>query len=306
MSVSTLKKLGFVCGLLVVLWIAYLYRQVPHETAPFAKAADSASHVLRQQGSKKVHLSKEAGSWKVQLDSRVWSPADDDQIKRLLSALKEAQVEDVISDRADRASEFEVDETRGIRMTVEDAKGTMLAEGIFGKLAPDAMHIYMRYPGQPIVRLARGVFPEELGKPDPNAWRSRNLVEIPENKIQAILIQGQGFKTELVQVSTNAWTMNGKSVGTRLIDSLVGALAHLQAVDFIDSANYPGLAYDSLTYARLSVKAKDAAAELRVGPLDGQTKRYPVSTGQDAGLAWVSETTINSLLQKPSAFREKH
>jgi hypothetical protein len=64
-----------------------------------------------------------------------------------------------------------VDEASGTRITLKDAKGGILAEGIFGKLAPDAMHIYLRYPDKPNVYLARGIFPEELGKADPDAWR---------------------------------------------------------------------------------------------------------------------------------------
>jgi hypothetical protein len=96
MSASTLKKLGLVCSILIALWFAYLYRQIPHGKAPFAKVADAATQILRQQGSKTVHFSKDSGSWQVQLSSGGMTAADAGNVKGLLYGLKEVQVEDEI------------------------------------------------------------------------------------------------------------------------------------------------------------------------------------------------------------------
>ena len=87
-----------------------------------------------------------------------------------------------------------------------------LADGLFGKQAPDMAHIYFRYPDKANVYLVRGVLRGDLGKVEVNSWRSRDLIDIAETKIQAITIEGKGFKTELVRTSTEAWTMNGKAV----------------------------------------------------------------------------------------------
>src|SRR4029077_8900165 len=69
MSASFLKKLAVLTGLLVALWVFYLYKQVPHQSAPFEKAAPTATGVLLQQGAKKVQLSKINGEWKVQIST---------------------------------------------------------------------------------------------------------------------------------------------------------------------------------------------------------------------------------------------
>src|SRR5207302_2837560 len=99
MSVSLLKKLAGVAGVLVVLWIVFLYRQVPHEKAPFAKAADSAEQFLIVGGSQKAQLAKQGGKWKVFLNGGASVPAHEEPVKTLLSSLKSLQLEDEISDR---------------------------------------------------------------------------------------------------------------------------------------------------------------------------------------------------------------
>jgi len=297
MSGSTLKKLGLVCGFLIALWLTYLYRQIPHGKTPFAKVADSAVQIVRQQGPKTVQLSKETGSWQVQLAAGGTAPAEDSEVRQLLSALKEVQLEDEISDRADRASEFQVDEVSGTRITLKDVKGGLLGDGIFGKQAPDAMHLYLRFPDQPNVYLARGLFPEELGKADPNDWRRKELVNLPETRVQSIHIESNGVETNFVRVSTDAWTMNGKPADMAALNAVIGNLSHLKADGFIDLAAYPGLTYESLKLARVVVRSPETSVELHIGIMDARTKRYPVSIGKDAGLAWLSQPTVDSILK---------
>ncbi len=305
MSTRILKKLTSFAVFLVALWVAYLYIKVPRQRRPFAKVADTAAKIRIQQGPVGVDLSKQGGEWRVLRGAGLSDPADADRIKDLLASLKEVQIEDEISNHAERASEFEVDAASGTLLSFQDAKGLPLVEGIFGKQAPDVAHIYFRYPDHPNVYLARGLVRGEIGKADPIAWRSRQLVDIPESKMQGILIEGPGFKTDLVRASSEAWTMNGKSVDTGLVNTLVGALAHLRAEDLVDPAAYPKLSYEGLSYARLRVQGADSALELRVGPMDVKSKRYPVSTGKDAGLAWLAPSLVDPLLQKPSAFKTK-
>ncbi len=305
MSSALLKRLAWFAGFLVCLWVAYLYIQVPRQRMPFAKATDTAAKIRIQQGTAQVDLFKQGAEWRVLWGQGTSYAADAEHIKELITSFKDVQIEDEISNHPERASEFEADEASGTRVSFQDAKGNPLADGIFGKQAPDIVHIYFRFPDHPNVYLARGLIRGEIGKVDPIAWRSRQLAGIPESKMQGILIEGPGFKTDLVRVSTDAWTLNGKSLDTGLVDILVGKLAHLHAEDFVDSVTYPNLSYEGLSYARLRVHGTDSTLDLRVGPMDVKSKRYPVSTGKEAGLAWLPQSLVDSLLQKPSAFKTK-
>ena len=305
MSFALFKKLGFVAAFLLIVWIIYLYRMVPHEKAPFAKASDKTEEIVFSQGSRTLTLRRESGQWKVGLASAPFYAADADLVRPLLSGLEGLQLEDEISDRADRAADYDVTVETGIRVRLLDVRQAGLAEGLFGKQAPDFSHIYFRYADKPNVYLARGLIKGDLGRLDVNYWRSRQLIDIPETKIQNIVIEGKGFKTEFVRVSTDVWTLNGKPIDPASANSLVGALAHLRADDFVDPAADPTFTYDSLTFARVGIKGEGASVELRLGASDAKSKRYPVSVGQDAGLAWLSESSAKAILKKPSDLKAK-
>ena len=302
MTFALLKKLAGLAGVLVVVWTVYLYRQVPRRQAPFAGAAKNAEYVLLKQGPNKVELRKNAAHWTAGLGGGPFYAADDGQVASLVTALKDVQIEDEISSRADRANDFEVTLESGAFVHISGPKNEKPAEGLFGKQAPDFNHIYFRFPDKPNVYLARGIIRGELGGATVNAWRSRQLMTLPEAKIKTIVMAGKGYKTDLVRTSTDVWTLKGKIIDPAQVNALVGTLAHLRADDFVDPSADPTLTFEGLTYARVVIISEGASVDLHIGAQDLKTKRYPVSTGKESGLAWMSQSTVESLLKKPSAF----
>ncbi len=164
MSSALLKKLSAVAGILVLLWIVYIYRQVPHSQTPFAKVDTQTQSIILDQGSKKVELAKRGNIWKVVGGSESVFDADENQIKTFLSSLSDVTIEVEISNRADRQADYEVNAESGTRVHLLGDKGTALGEGIFGKQAPDYAHIYFRYPDKASVYLARGLIRRGFGK----------------------------------------------------------------------------------------------------------------------------------------------
>ncbi len=297
MGASFLKKVGTLAAMLLAAWVISIYRQVPHRKAPFAKAVQKAERLRMEKASGRVSFVKQKGAWSVELSSGVYAPVDEMPWKSLLSSLSALTLEDEISDRADRASEFEVDAASGMRLVLEDAQGNVLADGIFGKQASDYVHLYYR-PSQAVnVYMARGLYRGELGQVDPQAWRSRELVSIPEPQIKRVRIESKGRPTDLVRVSTSSWTSNGKPVQAELVYGLLAKLARLRADSFVDVSLYPAITYASLTYARVMIEGEQSSAEVRIGPLDKKTPRYPLSSGQENGIAWLSQATTDSILK---------
>jgi hypothetical protein len=305
MALNSLKKLCFAAGVLLFVWVIYVFRQVPHEKKPFAKAADKTDQIIISQGSRALTLRRESGQWKVGLAGAPTYAADAELVKPLLTSLGGLQVEDEITDRTDRASDYDVTVDSGIRVRLLDAKQTSLGEGIFGKQAPDFAHIYFRYPDKPDVYLARGLIRGDLGRIEPNYWRSRQLIDIPETKIEAIMIEGKGFKTDLVRTGTDTWTLNGQSADSGFVNALIGTFSHSHLDDFIDPAAYPNLTFDGLAYAHINISATGTAVDLRIGSQDPKTKRYPASIGKVQGMVWLSQGTLDSLLKKPSDLKAK-
>jgi len=305
MSTALLKKMFLLTGLLLVVLLVYYYRQVPHFQVPFAKAAGSVERILLEQGPKKIELHKEGKLWQVFSPTSAHYPADENAVKTFISTLKDVQIEDQISDRADRASEYEVNSESGTRVCFMDASGTKLAEGIFGKQAPDVAHLYFRYPDKPNVYLARGLIRGELGQPELNSWRSRQLIDLPETGIQEVLIQGKGFATDLVRKGTDTWTLNGKVLEPAPVYQLLGALGHLSADEFVTPSTAPVFTYDSLQYAKIAIKTADRTVELHIGPEWVQQQKYPAAVSAEGGVAWLYELHVKPLLLKPSDFHIK-
>jgi len=303
MSLASLKKLGVVAAILLAAWVIYVFRQVPHEKTPFAKATDKTEQIILTQGNHVLTLRKDSGVWKVGQEGTPFYAADAELIKPLLANLESLRIEDEITDRADRAADYDVTVDTGIRVRLLDAKQTTLGEGIFGKQAPDLAHIYFRYPDRPNVYLARGLIRGDLGRVEPNFWRSRQLIDIPETKVEGILIEAKSFKTDLVRTGTDTWTLNGQPADAGYVNALIGTFSHSHLDDFVDPSAYPNLTLEGLTYAHINVKGTDTSIDIRIGAQDSKTKRYPASAGKD--MVWLSQGTLDSLLKKPSDLKSK-
>src|ERR1019366_6321218 len=113
MSTRFLKKLASLAVVLLILWIIYLYHQVPHRRFPFENATTKAAQIILEKGPQKAQLSKSGGEWKIQSGASAIYPADENEVRALLSTLNDVQVEDEISSRADRLPDFEVDGASG-------------------------------------------------------------------------------------------------------------------------------------------------------------------------------------------------
>jgi hypothetical protein len=296
-----IKTLLILCVLLLALALLMFYHQVPHPKTPYAKAVDKADVILVQRGPDKVELDLQTKEWRVKNPQGGSFAIDSDKIKTLLSSLRNLQVDDEISDRADRATDYDVTEASATGVTLL-SKSTTLAEGFFGKQAPDYTHIYFRFPNKPTVYLARGVILGDLGGSHINDWRNRSLLEIPDAQIQSIRIEGKGYNSDLMR-SSDTWTLNGQKIDPGPVYAMVGALAHLHVADFVDPATPPLITYESLKTAVVHVASDHTQVDLHFGAQDKQTHRYPVALSKDAGIAWIEEAQAMTILRKPSDFK---
>jgi len=307
-----IQVLGALSLLLIGLALFLFYRQIPRHRYPYAKSVDQAAGICLVEGPRGVQLNKRGEEWLVHAvtapEVNVSDPAgsfsaENDRVKTLLSGLKEVQVEDVISDRPDRQSEFDINVDSGMRVVLL-SRSAALADGIFGKQAPDFTHIYFRFPNQSSIYLARGVIRGDLGRAVVADWRRHDLIPMSEAQIQSIHIEGKGFKTDLAR-SSDTWTLNGEKIDPAPVYSLLGALAHLRADDFVDPAADPHLTYDSLTAARILLQGAPSSVELRLGAEDKPKNRCPVSISPESGVAWISQNAADALLKKPADFKPK-
>lgn len=286
-------------GCVIVLALAGCAGQ-PRVNSPFAGKTGFAAQIILRQGGREIHLLRQGKEWEVSASTGPRYAADEDQVETLTGGLEAVKVEEKISGRADQEADFEVTEARGRYVGLLGQDGRLLAEGIFGRLAPDLDHLYFRYPGRPDTYLAGGIIRAELGQATLDDWRRHELLSIGQSQMRAITIRGPGYKTDLV-LSSGTWTVNGAPADSEKVFGLIGMLARLRANIFTDSSDTP--AYDQLTFASIHIQGAHAAADLRIGAPEPVNNFYPVSTGPRDGTGWISEDVIKSILLKPSSFK---
>lgn len=301
MSPRTLWRMTLVASLLMGLWLYSQYKRIPRGDKPFEKAVPSAQQVRLSQGALTIVLQKRGSAWQAgSAEAGPFFPVEDERWRSLESALKNTRLEDVISERADRARDFEVDAASGTRVVLRDAKGAVLVDGVFGKQSPDFTRLYFRFSERPQVYLAHGLYRGELGGVDVSGWRSHALVTLPEGAIRSVRLQWKGTTAELLK-SSETWTVNGKPANAERVNTFLGALARLRADTFAEPDAFPKP--DSLQTAVMEAKSDAAGVTVRIGPLDKKLNRYPVSSSDAAGVAFVAENRVAALLLAPSDFR---
>jgi hypothetical protein len=305
MSARVLRILILACSVLLVLWLIFVYRQIPRTKSPYANVFATADSVQLEQGPHQIFLQKKGSAWTVGISSGATIYAVEDERWHSLSAgLQDVQLEDVISKRKESADAFEVG-AEGIRATVRDASGKILADGVFGKQASDAIHIYFRYPDQSAVYLARGLFHGELGGSDLSGWRDHTLISMSEDQIDSVQIQSKGNNL-LVQKSSDTWTVNHAPGDPAKIKTWLGSVAHVRADDFVVMASTGAPQGSDLKQATLTLKSATSEVTLHMGTLDPKTNRVPVSTAAENGIAWISGPRLQALFVKPADLLKKN
>lgn len=299
-----LKLLCLTAALLGFIVITAVFLKKPKKPeAPFAKAIETVQKISLEIAPRAIVLYKKETVWEVAASSGgARFSADPEKIKTLLKSLEAVRVEDVISHRGQSAAEYEINPGSATAITVHAANPTSVA-GIFGKQAPDFSHFYFRFPDHTTIYLARGAIRGELGTPEVKFWLNPDLLNLAEDTVQTVRMEGPGFKT-LLERSSNTWSVNGKKVDPTRVWGVIGQLAHLRAEDFSDPAQSSSPSAGTLTYAAIEIHTTEGKTHrVRIGKLEAATKRHPVMVDEGPALGWISENTFQMLLQKPTDFK---
>src|SRR5262245_40730827 len=132
MNSRLIKGLSLTAGVLLLALIALTVLKRPQaSSAPFSKAMDQSETITLQTGAVKMELQKEGTVWQISSSTEPGRyRADPDKLKTLLNGLQNLKLEDVISERQENVSEFEVDAASGTRVTLLDKKKVEIAAGI--------------------------------------------------------------------------------------------------------------------------------------------------------------------------------
>src|SRR5215471_8543608 len=198
---------------------------------------------IEVSGPKPVTLKKEGADWTVADAAKPDQkhPADQQQINSTLDAYKEIKVQALLSEKAEKQAEYELDDAKAMRIKIV-SQGAPTVELVLGKSAKGG-GVYIREPKGNAIFTAQGRFPAMVRK-DANAWRKRSIVNVKLDDVLEVAVQPkEGDPYVLTKGDGGAgWRLKE---GTKLPDGfrydasagqgVVQQLASLRAQDFIDS-----------------------------------------------------------------------
>lgn len=245
-----------------------------------------------------VVLEKTGDAWRMK--QPVDAPADVEAVGALLKSLADLEMEQRLSQRPESHAQYEVTEASGIAVKVFEAgKADPAVSLIFGKMAPDFLHVYARRAASPDVYLALGPRRFDIDKPA-DQWRDRRIyVLAPDETVNSVKIEKKSGPLELVK-SSDAWTLNGQPASANVASHTVSMFSPLMAGQFMDQAPAQDLGKLKLDKPAQKVfvsTTKNRTIEIHLGGQDPASHRFPARLAGSDVLFWIPSYVVDSLSQ---------
>lgn len=203
----------------------------------FTWKAPPQEHVTKVElaGSHRALLVKGAAGWTVANPEKpdVAYAADEALVTSLLGSLGEVKAADHVTSRAERAAELELDEAKGLKVTVSGASG-VLGTLVFGKPAK-AGGRYVKVDGAADV-FATTARLGYLARRDVSGWRKKAILAVKAEELVSLEVKQEASRLGLV-MKDGAWALDaappaGFRFDPAAAQRLVQQLATLTAQDF--------------------------------------------------------------------------
>jgi hypothetical protein len=235
MTKNSWVLIGVLAALVVV---AYLVMQRPGESSSSGSSGamlvdfDSASvdRIEIHSPNGREVIEREGGVWMV--TSPVHYRAEDATVASTLSSGKRIELKGLVSSNPQKRGVFQVDST-GTNVLIS-GHGAQLAAFWIGKPSPSYTETYVRREGSDDVYLAAGMFSSSFSR-RPNEWRDKTIFKTDQDAIAGVTLRYGDTTVALVR-QDSVWKIGEEVAGTEAVKSFVGALANLQADDFVDTA----------------------------------------------------------------------
>ena len=246
---------------------------------------------IEKKDDKRVVIEKETDTWFIIEPFRY--RADKGSVENFINKLLDLTLEGIISTKKDKHKNFELDEEKGIRLKLEMAQGENI-NFIFGKMAPDYAHIYLRFPDTEEVYLATSLKRYEL-KADPLQWEDKTILSFAKEELQEVELGDSGKSLKVVK-EDNKWIIQKES-GKIEVDNdkwnrVLDTISNLKASEIIhDKEEDDDYGFDKPTY---EVKLKFTYGEggLIVGRKKDEHKYYIKNMDTDT-IFIVSKNTLD-------------
>jgi hypothetical protein len=266
-------------------------------------------------GKSDVILQKEGDGWKVILSEKegVRSvPASNEGIDAMLNALTGLKPQRQVSERADLAASYGLDEKEGLHVQLFEAKDKMLDLWI-GK-SDEAGGRYIRLANANDIYDSQGAF-YQIVKSDAKSWREKKLVSLKPDEIKRIEVSEPGAPSIYLAFDDQSklWGYDqakGKLAADFRFDSdrasdYARGLSNLVAFDFVEDVQSKEKANKAFEVPHAVVKLhgdKDAR-EIAIAKLSGDGEKFYARVKGDAQLYELSKYVFDEATRKLDYFR---
>lgn len=288
MSERTLKQL---VGALVLVTVVWLVASLFSESSGSIAASGEAARYFDDVGAESVEavtIARRGGTLSLERADRGWTvngfPADSVSVGRLLEALGDAEIGDLVATNPQNHARMGVSSDSAAALTLRVGGSTRAI--LVGGSGPRYGTAYARLPDRDPVYLIDGDLRTHVVR-SLDDWRNRTMVAIDTALVARVEIERDGDSYVLARADS-AWVLpDGSAAPRTAVDGVLSELARLVASGFVaEGDSIAGLEPASTT------RAYSEAGELLA----------EVTIGSGAGDRW-ARTSTDDYLYRVSSFR---
>lgn len=217
--------------------VAYLVMQKPGERSSsgeggeYLVAVDSLSvdQIEIKVSTGRVAFQKKGVEWFV--EAPVSYRADQANIASLIHSAKSLRIDNIVSDKPEKHSVFQVDSTGTIVRMLQNGKEK--ATFILGKPGSSFTEMYARRAASNDVALVSGASSYMFNRPLKD-WRDRIIFATPKESIHEVRFQ-YGDTTFVLAQKDSVWTIGSEKAQAAIVTTLLSSLSSVEADDFVDT-----------------------------------------------------------------------
>jgi hypothetical protein len=301
-----IKQIVILLGIFVALFIIWLVfgRESLDQPEPAASLfpdfkSESVAKVELTQDDKTTVLQQDNSKWLVETSDNY--PADETFTEDILSKVSEFKTDNLISDKPEKQSLFEVDSS-GIEAKFSDSSGNLIAHFFVGKMGTDYRSGYVRKADSNNVYIMDGNLRSMFGK-ESGEWRDKTIFDFSSGNVTKVTLASEAEKILLqLDVESNEWKLiepEAANAKKDVVDGILNSLSALKANDFADKKELKEYDLDE-PKSLVSADLNDGTSKtLFIGK--EESGKYYVKRADQETVFQVSKYTIDNQLLKKAA-----
>jgi len=309
--VMKIKQIIILLGVFVVLFILWLI--FGRESLDKAELAASLFPDFQATNVAKVELTKNGKTTVLKNDNGKWLvvssdnyPADKDFIEDILSKVSEFKTDNLISDKPEKQSLFEVDSS-GIEAKFSDSSGNLIAHFFVGKMGTDYSSGYIRKADSNNVYIMDGNLRSMFGK-ESKEWRDKTIFDFSSGNVTKLTIVSEDKKIVLqLDTGSNKWKLiepEAANANKDVVNGILNALSALKANDFAEKKELKEYGLDE-PKSLVSTDLNDGTSKTLFIGKEENGKYYVKRADQETVFLVFKSTINNQLLKKVDDLKEE-